>query len=148
MRCMGYRKTSHSVYDLKYHLVWITKYRKPVLRGEIGRRVRDLIRQTCVQLDVQILSGAVQPDHVHLLVSVPPNISVSGLMQRIKGRSSRKIMEEYNEMRRQFWGRHFWARGYFAASSGNVTDEMIKQYIEQQGDKPPDEQDDNFKVVE
>ena len=136
MRCMGYRKTSHSVYDLKYHLVWITKYRKPVLRGEIGRRVRDLIRQTCVQLDVQILSGAVQPDHVHLLVSVPPKISVSGLMQRIKGRSSRKIMEEYNEMRRQFWGRHFWARGYFAASSGNVTDEMIKQYIEQQGDKP------------
>lgn len=136
------------MYDLKYHLVWITKYRKPVLRGEIGRRVRDLIRQTCVQLDVQILSGAVQPDHVHLLVSVPPNISVSGLMQRIKGRSSRKIMEEYNEMRHQFWGRHFWARGYFAASSGNVTDEMIKQYIEQQGDKPPDEQDDNFKVVE
>jgi len=57
-------------------------------------------------------------------------------------------MEEYNEMRRQFWGRHFWARGYFAASSGNVTDEMIKQYIEQQGDKAPDEQDDNFKVVE
>ena len=145
---MGYRKTSHSVYDLKYHVVWITKYRKPVLRGEIGRRVRDLIRQTCVQLDVQILSGAVQPDHVHLLVSVPPNISVSGLMQRVKGRSSRKIMEEYNEMRRQFWGRHFWARGYFAASSGNVTDDMIKQYIEQQGDKPPDEQDDNFKVVE
>ena len=148
MRCMGYRKTSHSVYDLKYHLVWITKYRKPVLRGEIGRRVRDLIRQTCVQLDVQILSGAVQPDHVHLLVSVPPNVSVSNLMQRIKGRSSHKIMQEYNEMRRQFWGRHFWARGYFAASSGNVTDEMIKQYIEQQGDKPPDEQDDNFKVVE
>ena len=148
MRCMGYRKTSHSVYDLKYHLVWITKYRKPVLRGEIGRRVRDLIRQTCVQLDVQILSGAVQPDHVHLLVSVPPKVSVSELMQRIKGRSSHKIMQEYNEMRRQFWGRHFWARGYFAASSGNVTDEMIKQYIEQQGEKPPDEQDDNFKVVE
>ena len=148
MRCMGYRKTSHSVYDLKYHLVWITKYRKPVLRGEKGQRIRDLIRQTCVQLDVQIMSGAVQPDHVHLLVSVPPNVSVSELMQRIKGRSSRKIMEEYNEMRRQFWGRHFWARGYFAASSGNVTDEMIKQYIEQQGDKPPDEQDDNFKVVE
>ena len=145
---MGYRKTSHSVYDLKYHLVWITKYRKPVLRGEKGQRIRDLIRQTCVQLDVQIMSGAVQPDHVHLLVSVPPNVSVSELMQRIKGRSSRKIMEEYNEMRRQFWGRHFWARGYFAASSGNVTDEMIKQYIEQQGDKPPDEQDDNFKVVE
>ena len=148
MRCMGYRKTSHSIYDLKYHLVWITKYRKPVLRGEIGKRVRELIRQTCSGLDVQILSGAVQPDHVHLLVSVPPQVSVSELMRRIKGRSSRKILQEYSEMRRQFWGRHFWARGYFAASSGNVTDEMIKQYIESQGEQPPDEQDDNFKVVD
>ena len=114
----------------------------------MGKRVRELIRQTCSGLDVQILSGAVQPDHVHLLVSVPPQMSVSELMRRIKGRSSRKILQEYSEMRRQFWGRHFWARGYFAASSGNVTDEMIKQYIESQGEKPPDEQDDNFKVVE
>lgn len=148
MRCMGYRKTSHSTYDLKYHLVWITKYRKPVLTGEVGKRVRDLLRQTCLQLDVQILSGAVRPDHVHLLVSVPPYVSVSELVKRLKGRSSRKILQEYTEMRRQFWGRHFWARGYFAASSGNVTDDVIKEYIESQGQQPPDEQDDNFKVVE
>ncbi len=145
---MGYRKTSHSVYDIKYHLVWITKYRKPVLRGEIGIRVRDLIRQTCVQLDVQIISGHVAIDHVHLLVSVPPQISVSELMQRIKGRSSRKMFQEFGEIKRQFWGRHLWARGYFAASSGNVTDEVIKQYIESQGEKPPEDEDDNFKVGE
>lgn len=145
---MSYRKTSHSVYDLKYHLVWITKYRKPVLRGAVGQRVRELVRQSCAQLDVQILSGAVQPDHVHLLVSVPPHLSVSELMQRIKGRSSRKILQEYSEMNREFWGRHFWARGYFAASSGNVTDEVIKQYIESQGRIPPEDQDDNFKVVD
>ena len=144
---MGYRKTSHSVYDLKYHLVWITKYRKAVLRGEIGSRVREIIRQTCAELDVQILSGAVQPDHIHLLVSVPPNLSVSQLMQRLKGRSSRKMLQEYTELRRQFWGRHFWARGYFAASSGNVTDEVIKQYIQSQGEQPPDDQD-NFQVVD
>ena len=97
---MSYRKTSHSVYDIKYHLVWITKYRKPVLRGEIGKRVRDIIRQTCAELDVQILSGAVQPDHVHLLVSVSPKLSVSELMQRIKGRSARKMLQEYTEIRR------------------------------------------------
>ncbi len=144
---MGYRKTSHSVYDLKYHVVWITKYRKAVLRGEIGRRVREIIRQTCAELDVHILSGVVQPDHIHLLVSVPPNLSVSELMQRLKGRSSRKMLQEYTELRRQFWGRHFWARGYFAASSGNVTDEVIKQYIESQGEKPPDDRD-NFQVVD
>lgn len=144
---MDYRKTSHSVYDLKYHLVWITKYRKAVLRGEIGGRVREIIRQTCAELDVQILSGAIQPDHIHLLVSVPPNLSVSQLMQRLKGRSSRKMLQEYTELRRQFWGRHFWARGYFAASSGNVTDEVIKQYIQSQGEKPPDDQD-NFQVAD
>ena len=145
---MGYRKTSHAVYDLKYHLVWITKYRKPVLRGEIGKRLRELIRQTCASLDVYIVKGHIAPDHVHLLVSVPPKVSVSELMQRIKGRSSRKMLQEYSELNRQFWGRHFWARGYFAASSGNVTDEVIKQYIESQGEKPPSEDEDSFSVGE
>ena len=144
---MSYRKTSHSVYDLKYHLVWITKYRKPVLRGEIGRRLRELVRQTCASQDVYIVKGHIAPDHVHLLVSVPPKVSVSELMQRIKGRSSRKMLQEFGELNRQFWGRHFWARGYFAASSGNVTDEIIKQYIESQGQSPPSD-DDDFSVEE
>lgn len=144
---MSYRTTSHSVYDLKYHLVWITKYRKPILRGEIGKRVRELIRQTCAEMDVQIISGHVAADHIHLLVSVPPKIAVSKLMQKIKGSSSRKMMQEFGEIKRQFWGRHLWARGYFAVSSGNVTDEAIKQYIESQGERPPDD-DDNFKVGE
>jgi putative transposase len=145
---MSYRKTSHSVYDLKYHMVWITKYRKPVLRGEIAIRLRELVRQTCAALDVYILSGHVAVDHVHLLVSVPPHVSVSQLMQRIKGRSSRKMLEEFGELSRQFWGRHLWARGYFAASSGNVTDEIIKQYIESQGKEPPSTEDDGFTIGE
>ena len=144
---MSYRKTSHAVYDLKYHLVWITKYRKPVLSGEIARRLREMVRQTCATLEVYILSGHVAVDHVHLLVSVPPHVSVSDLVQRIKGRSSRKMLEEFGELSRQFWGRHMWARGYFAASSGNVTDEIIKQYIESQGQEPPME-DDSFNIGE
>lgn len=144
---MSYRKTAHSVYDLKYHLVWITKYRKTVLRGEIGLRLRELVRQTCATLDVYIEKGHVAPDHVHLLVSVPPQVSVSQLMQRIKGRSSRKLLQEFGELRRQFWGQHLWARGYFAASSGNVTDEIIKQYIESQGKQPPTD-DEDFRVEE
>ena len=142
---MSYRKTSHSVYDLKYHVVWITKYRKQVLKGEIAIRLRELVRQTCATLDVQILTGHVSPDHVHLLVSVPPNISISDLMQGIKGRSSRKMLEEFGELKRQYWGRHLWARGYFAVSTGNVTDEVIQQYIESHGDKPPTH-DDNFDI--
>ena len=145
---MSYRKTAHSVYDLKYHLVWSTKYRKPVLRGEIATRLRELVRQTCAALDVYILSGHVAVDHVHLLVSVPPKLSVSDLMQRIKGRSSRRLLEEFGELNRRFWGRHMWARGYFAVSSGNVTDEIIKQYIESQGQEPPAPDDENFTVGE
>ena len=130
---MSYRKTSHSVYDLKYHLVWITKYRKKVLQREIGLRLRELLKQTCATLDVVILKGSVGVDHVHLLVSVPPNVSVSDLMQRLKGRSSRLMLEEFGELKRSFWGQHLWARGYFAASSGNVTDEVIAEYIANQG---------------
>lgn len=126
---MSYRKTAHSIYDLKYHIVWITKYRKPVLQGEIAWRVRELIRQTCATLDVYIERGHVSKDHVHLFVLAPPDLAVSELVQRVKGRSSRLLLQEFNELRRQFWGRHLWARGYFVASSGNVTDEIIKQYI-------------------
>ena len=145
---MDYRKTSHAVYDLKYHLVWITKYRKQVLRGQIAIRLRELLRQTCATLDVYIESGHVAVDHVHLLVSVPPQVSVSDLMQRLKGRSSRKMLEEFGELRRQFWGQHLWARGYFAASSGNVTDEIIKQYIESQGEKPTSDSEAYFGIGE
>ena len=144
---MSYRKTAHSVYDLKYHLVWVTKYRKPVLRGEIAVRVRELIRQTCATMDVYILSGHVSSDHIHLLVSVPPQVAVRVLVQRLKGRSSRRLQEEFGELKRQYWGRHMWARGYFAVSTGNVTDEIIKQYIESHKDIPTD-QDGNFQIDE
>jgi putative transposase len=141
---MEYRKTSHAIYDIKYHLVWITKYRKAILRGDIGLRLRELIRQTCATLDVKIEKGHIGADHVHLLVSVPPNISVSDLVQRLKGRSSRRMMDEYTELKKQFWGQHLWARGYFAASTGNVTEDVVKQYIESQLDEPKN--DSEFRV--
>jgi putative transposase len=138
-----YRKSSHTTYDIKYHLVWITKYRKPVLTGEIAKRCRELIREICLSKDVEILKGHISKEHVHIFVSVPPHISVSSLMQSIKGKSSRKMIMEYKALSRTFWGRHIWARGYFAASSRNVTDEVIMQYIELQGQEP---EDGNFKV--
>jgi len=128
----NYRKTSHSVYDLKFHLVWITKYRKPVLFGNVATRLRDLVREICKSMEVEILKGHVSKDHVHLLVSVPPYISVSELVKRVKGKTSRKLLSENRNLMKQFWGRHLWARGYFAASSGNVTDEVIMEYIAMQ----------------
>ena len=145
---MSYRKTAHSVYDLKYHIVWITKYRKPILRGEIGKRVRELIRQTCASLDEYIVKGHVSKDHVHLLVSAPPNLAVSELVKRLKGRSSRLMLEEFGELRKVYWGRHLWARGYFVASSGNVTDDIVAEYIEKQSQLAPEEGDEDFRVEE
>lgn len=144
---MDYRKTSHAIYDLKYHLVWITKYRKPVLYGEIAARLREFVRQTCETLEVYIEKGHIANTNVHLLVSVPPYVSVSDLMQRLKGRSSRKMLEEFGELRRQYWGQHLRARRYFVASSGNVTDEIIMQYIESQGQSPSGD-DQDFRVGE
>ena len=128
----NYRKTSHSVYDIKFHFVWITKYRKPMLAGSIGTRLRDLIREICKTMDIEIINGHVSKDHVHLFVSVPPYHSVSQVMKRIKGKTSRRLLSESRILAKQCWGRHLWARGYFAASSGNVTDDVIAQYIEQQ----------------
>ena len=138
-----YRKTSHSVYDLKYHLVWITKYRKQVLMGLVAERLRELIRQICKENDIEIIKGHVSKDHVHLFVSVPPHISVSNLVQMIKGKTSRKMLGDFKPLQKQFWGRHLWARGYFVASSGNITDEVIMEYIEHQDIGSEDE---DFKI--
>ena len=118
--------------DIKYHLVWITKYRKPVITGKIALRTRELIRIDCQSNEVEILAGHVGSDHIHLLVSVPPHLSASKLVQYIKGNTSRKLQMEYKELNKQFWGQHLWARGYFVASSGNVTDEVIREYIKNQ----------------
>lgn len=142
---MEYRSGSHSRYDLKVHIVWITKYRKKVLRGDISLRVRELLREICKANDVIIIKGHVSLDHVHLLLSYPANISVSKLVQYLKGKTSRRLLQDYAEMRKMFWGQHLWARGYFAASVGTVTDEIVKEYIENQD---VETRDDDFKITE
>jgi len=141
----NYRTSSHTVYDIKCHIVWITKYRKAVLHTQIASRLREIIREVCKEKEVEILKGHVSKDHVHLFVSIPPYISVSKIVQYLKGRSSRKLLMEYKELNKKFWGRHMWARGYFVASSGNVTDEVIMEYIEYQ-DEREKEGKENFTI--
>ncbi len=126
---LNYRKTSHAVYDIKYHVVWSTKYRKKVLYGQVAERLRELIREICKGNEIDIIKGSISKDHVHLFISVPPFLSVSKLVQSLKGKTSYKLLSEFKELGRAFWGRHVWGRGYFAASSGNVTDEVIMEYI-------------------
>ena len=137
-----YRKVAHTVYDIKYHFVWVTKYRYQVLRGEIAERARDLIRQVCMAKEITILKGHVSRDHVHLYVAATPNLSPARIMQYVKGKSSRILQQEYPALRKRYWGQHIWARGYFCASSGAVTDDMIRAYIENQSAPP----DDGFRV--
>ena len=127
-----YRLGAHTKSDLKVHVVWIPKYRKPVLTGDLALRVRDIIRQIASEHELEILSGKVARDHVHVLLSYRPTQDVAQIMQWLKGISSRVLLQEFPRLRKQFWGRHFWARGYLAVSSGTITDEMIKEYIEEQ----------------
>ncbi len=114
------------------HVVWIPKYRKPVLTGDVAIRVRDLIRQIAAQHELEVISGKVARDQVHVFLSYRPVHKVSQVMQWLKGTSSRVLLQEFPHLRKKFWGRHFWARGYLAVSSGNITDEMIQEYIEEQ----------------
>jgi len=141
-----YRRSAHTVYQLHYHFVFTTKYRKPVLRGEIGQRVRELIREICRSQDIEIMAGHVRPDHVHLLLGVPPNVSLSRVMQAIKGKTSHHLLMDWRQLRKEFWGRHLWAWGYFVCTSGNVTDEMLEEYIKNQGAEP--QGDERFQVSE
>ena len=123
----NYRKSSHCTYDIKDHLVQITKYRKLVITGKIVVRTRKLIRIICEKNEVEILAGHVGSGHIHMLVSALLHLSASKLVQYIKGTTSRKLQMEYKELNEQFQEQHLWARGFFVASSGNVTDEIIKE---------------------
>jgi putative transposase len=127
-----YRHGAHAVFDLKYHVVWITKYRHKVLRGDIAERAREVIRQICAAREVTIIRGAVSPDHIHMLVSAPPQLAPAKLVQFIKGRSSRVLQRDFPALRKRYWGQHLWARGYFCASVGTVDEKTIREYIENQ----------------
>lgn len=100
----NYRHGSHSIYDLKYHVVFCTKYRHRILTGEVGNRARELIREICRSNYVDIVSGSMSPDHVHLLLSIPPSVSVSKIIQYIKGKSGRKLLQEFEHLRKRYWG--------------------------------------------
>ena len=137
------RKSAHVQYDLEYHIVWTTKYRYKVLTGKIAERLREVIRQICTTEDIVIIKGSIGKEHVHLLVSCPPNMSVSRLVQLIKGKTSRILLSEYKDLKKRYWGQHLWSAGYFCRSVGTITEQIVKEYIENQ----KDEYDENFKII-
>lgn len=139
-----YKRGGHSVWDCKYHLVWTTKYRYQVLGGDVGLRCRELLRDIARSKEMIIYAGSINRDHVHMLIGIPPQISVSRAVQFLKGKSLHKLLSEFRSLKKRYWGQHLWARDYWVASSGNVTDEVWKEYIKTQ--QPP-EPDDDFNVV-
>ena len=129
-----YRRGAHTVTDLKYHMVWKTKYGYPVLRGEIGLRLREVLRMICAEHDMIIVQGNIRPNHVHLLVSGPTYLSPAKMLQYLKGKSSYRLQREFRELQKRYWGQHLWGRGYFCVTVGAVTEEQVKRSIEEQED--------------
>ena len=136
---MEYRHGSHTKYKIEYHFVWVTKYRYHMLQGDLAHRVRELVRQVCERFEVQINRGVVSKDHLHILVSAPPTISPSELMRRIKGHTSGKIFKEFPQVKKRYWGRHFWARGYFCVTAGELTKEMTQEYLKHHFERDPND---------
>ena len=140
------RRGSHTVSRLTCHIVWVTKYRYHVLEGDIKKRCRELIIQVCEGEEVQILKGVVSKDHIHIHIEYPPRVSISHLVKRVKGRSSRILQKEFPSLQKRYWGKHFWATGYGAWSTGNITDEMVQQYLEHHRNK--DDEDNSEFILE
>ena len=131
-----YRRSSHTVSRMSAHIVWVTKYRYHVLKGDVQIRCRELLVQICNSENVLILKGVVSKNHVHMHVEYSPSLSMSDLVKRLKGRTSRMLQQEFPELGKKYWGRHFWAVGYGVWSTGNITDEMVQEYLEHHQDKP------------
>lgn len=128
---MDENSLNHTRWRCQYHIVFIPKYRKKNLYGQIKDDIREIIRTLCLYKKVDIITGAVCIDHIHLCVSIPPKLSVSEFMGYLKGKSALMIYDKYPEMGSK-WDRHFWSRGYYISTIGNVDEESIKKYVHEQ----------------
>ena len=127
-----YKKLSHVIYKCEYHIVWVPKYRLRILKGTIKTLVERDIRSLCEWNGCEVQELNIQEDHVHLLVSVPPKVSISKLMGILKGKTAIKLFKSYPKLKQKpYWGNHFWARGYFVSTVG-LDEEMIRKYVKHQ----------------
>ena len=131
---MDSKSLSHTKWKCQYHIVFIPKYRKKILYGKLQEDVRDIIKTLCKYKGIEIVSGAVCIDHVHLCVSIPPKIKISEFMGYLKGKSTLMIYDRHPDLQSK-WDKAFWARGYYVATVGNVTEAAIKKYIEEQSEE-------------
>lgn len=127
---MAIRRTSHAVYDTRYHLVWAPKYRKWILKGDLRKFVEECFKEIAQLNEFEIEALEVAEDHVHIFLGFPPRYSISQVVQRLKGNSARRIFQVFPEVKKELWGGEFWEDGYFARTVGDkVTKDIIKKYI-------------------
>ena len=127
---MTIRKLRHAVYDTRYHMVWIPKYRKWILRGDIKRSVEELFREIMENMEIEVMEMEVAKEHIHLFVSIPPKYSVGEVVRKMKSISAKEIFRRHPEVKRELWGGEFWSDGYFVRTVGDkVTSDVIKKYI-------------------
>ena len=129
---MMYWTGAHTKHKLKYHLVWVPKYRKRILKGAIAVRLKELLRECAEVNSWKIEELNIQVDHVHILVQLKPDVSLSKVLQYFKGGSSKTVREEFPELKEFLWGSSFWADGYFAETVGRVSEAAIRKYIKDQ----------------
>lgn len=132
-RSVGIRRTKHAVFDIKYHLVWIPKYRKHILVGEIAQYTKEVLQQIADEYGFWIDTMEVMEDHVHVFIEVPPKYSPSEVVQILKSISARQVFKKFRKLRKQLWSGELWSDGYFVRSVGDkVTADVIRRYIEYQ----------------
>ena len=126
-----YQRQAHAIYDCRYHIVWVTKYRFRIINKEVEVALKWAIKNVCDWKEIKILEGAVKSEHVHLYLQIPPKYSIADALQWIKGKSAEQLLKKFPHLEKQYWGRHLWARGYFVSTVG-ITDNIIRQYIQKQ----------------
>ena len=127
-----FKRLSHSIYECKYHVVFCPKYRYRIFKDEIGENTKQQIYRLCQQKElVEVLELKVQPDHIHLVVSIPPKYAVSGFMGYLKGKLALRLFQQYEHLGRRYWGRHLWSRGYCVSTVG-LDEEQIRKYVKWQ----------------
>ena len=143
---MGIRRTKHAVYDLKYHLVWIPKYRKNILDKEVSKYLKEVFRKVAEEYEFKIDTMEIMEDHVHIFVEVPPRYSPARVVQIMKSVSAREVFSQFPDLRKQLWAGELWNDGYFVRSVGDkVTADIIRRYIEYQNHEDDSIQLDMFK---
>lgn len=133
------RKGSYTVSRLTCHIVWVTKYRFKVLRGDVQKRCRELLIQIFEAEGIEILKGVVSSGRVHMYIEYAPKQNISTILKNFKGRTSKKLQMEFPDLKERYWGQDFWARGYGVWSTGNITDKMVNEYLEHHRKKDTDD---------